>query len=212
MKQKGVGSFMKHFGLVVLGAHTGVYLEELINEHKNQNILLVEPVPYNNEILEKKFRNNKNIFVCKNGIIDKSSKSSFYFVKKESISKLGKHWASGIASFDKNHLLNHRSKRFKIENEDIEKIEIDFITFENLIEKFSIKSINKLQIDIEGAEFKVMNSIDYEKIRINQIFFEAKHFDLTFQEGEKLDKIKKKLLSNGYKIKRIDNENILATK
>ena len=47
----------------------------------------------------------------------------------------------------------------------------EFITFDDLIHKYSIKLIDKLQIDIEGAEFKVMNSIDYDKIRINQIFF-----------------------------------------
>ena len=40
-----------------------------------------------------------------------------------------------------------------------------------------------------------MNSIDYDKIRINQIFFESKHFDGTFQEGKKLAEIKNKLLS-----------------
>ena len=70
--------------------------------------------------------------------------------------------------------------------------------------------IDKLQIDIEGAEFKVMNSINYNKIRINQIFFESKHFDGTFQEGKKLAMIKKKLLLNGFKLEQIDKENILA--
>ena len=56
-----------------------------------------------------------------------------------------------------------------------------------------------------------MNSIDYDKIRINQIFFESKHFDGTFQEGKKLAEIKNKLLSSGFKLEQIDKENILAT-
>ena len=203
---------MKHFGLVIIGAHSGIYIKELIASYKNHNILLIEPVPYNYELLEKKYGNHSNIFICKKAIIDKPKIDKFYFVKKESISKLGKHWASAIGSFDINHLLNHRNKRFKIEEEDIEQIKIEFITFEKLTHIYSIKSIDKLQIDIEGAEFKVMDSINYEKIKINQIFFEAKHFDGTFKEGEKLDKIKKKLLSNGYKLQKIDEENILATK
>ena len=104
-----------------------------------------------------------------------------------------------------------KNKRIKIEDDDSEKIEIEFITFDDLIHKYSIKLIDKLQIDIEGAEFKVMNSIDYDKIRINQIFFESKHFDGTFQEGKKLAEIKNKLLSSGFKLEQIDKENILAT-
>ncbi|MDB3889191.1 FkbM family methyltransferase [Candidatus Pelagibacter sp.] len=203
---------MADFGLVVLGAHSGIHNKKLIESYKNQNILLVEPVPYNYEILEKEYQFNSNIFICKNGVIDISKKDNFYFVKKNSIPKLGKHWASGIGSFDKKHLINHKNKRFKIEDNDIEKIEIEFITFDDLIHKYSIKLIDKLQIDIEGAEFKVMNSIDYNKIKINQIFFESKHFDGTFQEGIKLAKIKKKLLLNGFKLEQIDEENILAKK
>ena len=203
---------MKDFGLVVIGAHSGVYIRELIESYNGHNILLIEPVPYNYELLDKEYGNHNNIFICKKAIIDEPKIDKFYFVKKDSVLKLGKHWASAIGSFDINHLLNHENKRFKIKKEDIAQIEIEFITFKDLIHKYSIKSIDKLQIDIEGAEFKVMNSIDYDKIQINQIFFEAKHFDGTFKEGDKLNKIKKKLLSNGYKIQKIDKENILATK
>ena len=203
---------MKDFGLVVLGAHSGVHNNILINSYENQNILLVEPVPYNYEVLEKKYNHNKNVFICKKGVIDVTKKNNFYFVKKSSISKLGKHWASGIGSFDINHILNHKNKRFKVEKDDIKKIEIEFITFDDLIQKYSIKTIDRLQIDIEGAEYKVMNSIDYERIKINKIFFESKHFDGTFQEGKKLIEIKNKLLSNGYKLEQIDKENILASK
>ena len=46
---------MKDFGLVVIGAHFGVWLADKIKEYGNDNILLVEPVPYNNRILKKNF-------------------------------------------------------------------------------------------------------------------------------------------------------------
>ena len=57
-----------------------------------------------------------------------------------------------------------------------------------------------------------MNSINYREIKINNIFFESKHFDGTFTEGKKLNDIKNKLISNGYTLKQVDKENILATK
>ena len=203
---------MNNFGLVVLGAHTGEYLKDLINYHINSKILLVEPVPYNFELLEKEYKAFEDIIICKKAILNCRKKDNFYYVKKDSIPKLGKHWASQIGSFDKNHILNHKNKRFKIQEEDIQQIDIEFITFEDLMMKYSINLIDKLQIDVEGAEYEIMKSIDYKKIRINNIIFEAKHFDGTFVEGKKLQEVKEILISNGYTLKKVDKENILAIK
>ena len=203
---------MKDFGLVVVGAHFGVWLDDEIKKYINDNILLVEPVPYNYKKLSEKFKSFKNVFICTNAIFSENKKNKFYYVKEMSIPKLGKHWASGIGSFNKNHILEHKTKRFAVEKEDIEEIEIEFITFNNLIKKFSIGSIDKLQIDVEGAEYEILNSIDYKKIDIKSLQFESKHFDGTFKEGEKLEYIKKKLINEGYNLSQIDNENILAKK
>jgi len=203
---------VKDFGLVVIGAHFGVWLESEITKYQNQNILLVEPVPYNYNILKDNFKDSKNIHICTNAIFSENKLDKFYYVNENSISKLGKHWASGIGSFNKDHILEHKTKRFKIEPEDIDEIEIKFITFDDLIENYSIQSIGRLQIDVEGAEFEILNSIDYKKIKINSLQFESKHFDGTFKEGEKLEKIKKKLISEGYNLNQIDKENILAKK
>ena len=203
---------MKDFALVVIGAHFGVWLEDKINQCKNDNILLVEPVPYNNQILKKNFLKRSNIFICENAIFSENKIKKFFFVKEESIHKLGKHWASGIGSFDKQHILNHRNKRFLISEEDIGEIEIEFIDFDKLVQKYQIKSIKDLQIDAEGAEFEILNTIDFTKIDIKKLQFESKHFDGTFFEGPKLKIIKEKLTKNGFEITQIDKENILAIK
>ena len=203
---------MRDFGLVVIGAHTGQYLKETISKYSDKNILLVEPVPYNYEVLEKEYGNNENFFLCKNAVLDISHKQKFFYVKKDSIKKLGKHWATGIGSFDKNHILSHKGKRFNIEHEDIQEIEIDFIKFEELVKRYSIKSIDKLQLDVEGAEYKILNSIDFHILSINEIFFESKHFDGTFFEGNKLKETKIMLEANGYILEKVDSENILARK
>ena len=203
---------MQHFGLVVIGAHSGIHLKDLISNYIDQKILLVEPVPYNYEILKEEYGKYKNIFLCENAILDQVKKDDFYFVNKSSISKLGKHWASQIGSFDKNHILNHKNKRFDVSEGDIDTIEVKFITFPDLIKKYSIKSIEKLQIDVEGAEHKIMSLINYKKVKIDSILFESKHFDGTFKEGDKLKEIKNILIHNGYTLTQMDKENILAEK
>jgi FkbM family methyltransferase len=203
---------VKDFGLVVIGAHFGVWLKDKVAKYKDREILLVEPVPYNNKILKDNYFKQKNISICTNAVFSENKIKNFYFVKEDSIHKLGKHWASGIGSFDKQHILNHKNKRFKITEDDIEKTEIEFITFNNLVDTYEIKSIDNLQIDVEGAEFEILNSIDYKKVNIKNLQFESKHFDGTFLEGTKLETIKQKLINNGFKLTQLDKENILAKK
>ena len=203
---------MNNFGLVVIGAHSGVWLTTLLEEYKNENILLVEPVPYNIKLLRENTSKYKNIKIETSAISRKVGGEKFYYIKPESVKNLGKHWASGIGSFDKQHILNHKNKRFKVESSDIEEIEIQYLTFEDLVGKYSIMSIDMLQIDVEGAEFEILDSIDFEKILIKKIIFEFKHFDGTFKEGPKLKLIKEKLINSNYLLKIIDKENILAEK
>ena len=203
---------MNNFGLVVIGAHSGVWLKSLFEDYQNQNILLVEPVPYNISLLKKNTAKYNNIKIETSALSDKNEIKKFYYVKPDAIEKLGKHWASGIGSFDKHHILNHKNKRFKIENSDIEEIEIQYLTFSDLINKYSITSVDMLQIDVEGAEFEILNSIDFKKILIKKIIFEFKHFDGTFKEDSKLKLIKDKLTNFNYLTTEIDKENILAEK
>jgi len=203
---------VNNFGLVVIGAHSGSWLKLLFEEHQNQNILLVEPVPYNIALLKENSAKYNNITIETSAVSEKNEIKKFYYIKPDAVKKLGKHWASGIGSFDKQHILNHKNKRFLVSDLDIEEINIQYLTFSDLTNKYSISSIGLLQIDVEGAEFEILNSIDFKKIEIKKIIFEFKHFDGTFKEGPKLKLIKEKLIKFDYQLKEIDKENILAEK
>ena len=203
---------MKKFGLVVIGAHSGIWLAPLFEEYKNQSSLLVEPVPYNIALFKENTAKYKNISIETSAISEKIQIKKFYYVKPDAVKKLGKHWASGIGSFDKQHILNHKNKRFLVSDPDIEEVNIQYLTFSDLIDMYSVGSIDLLQIDVEGAEFEILNSINFEKIEIKKIIFEFKHFDGTFEEGPKLKSIKEKLIKFKYQLKEIDKENILAEK
>ena len=203
---------MDNFGLVVIGAHSGVWLTSLFEEYQIQNVLLVEPVPYNISLLKENTAKYNNINIETSAVSEKNEIKKFYYVKPDAVKKLGKHWASGIGSFDKQHILNHKNKRFLVSDSDIKEVNIQYLSFSNLIKKYSISSIDLLQIDVEGVEFEILNSIDFEKIEIKKIIFEFKHFDGTFKEGPKLKLIKEKLIKFNYQLKEIDKENILAEK
>jgi len=200
------------FGLVVIGAHIGVHIKKEVENYKNEKILLIEPVPHNIEAIKKNLFEYKNITVEQTTIGSKKETRDFYFVKENSISKLKKHWASGIGSFDKGHILKHKSKRFNVEEIDIKKISIQCLRFNDLIDKYSINSIHKILIDVEGSEYEILKDIDLDKTQIKNIIFEYKHFDGFFTQGKKLDEIIKRLENNNYKIIKLDEENILAEK
>ena len=200
------------FGLVVLGAHIGIHIKDEISKIKDSSILLVEPVPHNISAINENLKEFKNIHLEPVAVASVRETKDFFFVKATSINKLKKHWASGIGSFNKNHLLNHRTKRFLIEEDDIDKIPIKTIKFEDLIEKYSITEIDKILIDIEGYEYEILRDMDLKKVRINSILFEYKHFDGYQKTGEKLEEILKKFEENNYKTSKVDEENILAIK
>ena len=200
------------FGLVVLGAHIGIHIKDEISKIKDSSILLVEPVPHNISAINENLKEFKNIHLEPVAVASVRETKDFFFVKATSINKLKKHWASGIGSFNKNHLLNHRTKRFLIEEDDIDKIPIKTVKFEDLIDKYSITEIDKILIDIEGYEYEILKDMDLKKVRINSILFEYKHFDGYLKSGDKLQEIIQKFEKNNYKISKIDKENILAIK
>ena len=200
------------FGLAVLGAHIGIHIKDEISKIKDSSILLVEPVPHNISAINENLKEFKNIHLEPVAVASVRETKDFFFVKATSINKLKKHWASGIGSFNKNHLLNHRTKRFLIEEDDIDKIPIKTVKFEDLIEKYSITEIDKILIDIEGYEYEILRDMDLKKVRINSILFEYKHFDGYQKTGEKLEEILKKFEENNYKTSKVDEENILAIK
>ena len=203
---------MTKFGLVVLGAHIGIHIKSEIEKILPEKVLLVEPVPHNVVEIKKNLNNLEGIIIEQFALSDKNETRNFYFVKNTSIHKLKKHWSSGIGSFNKQHLLDHKSKRFKIEEEDIDKISIETIRFKDLVDKYNINQIDKLLVDVEGSEFAILNDIDLNSVNIKKIIFEYKHFDGYQTTGKKLEEILKKFKENGYTTKKIDEENILATK
>ena len=85
---------MNKFGLVVIGAHSGDWLKLLFEEYQNQNILLIEPVPYNITLLKENTARYKNINIETSAVSEKNQIKKFCYVKPDAVKKLGKHWAS----------------------------------------------------------------------------------------------------------------------
>ena len=60
---------MEKFDLIIIGAHNGSGLEELILKQKNR-VLLIEPVNYNLQSLKNRFKDLSNIIFENVGVSD----------------------------------------------------------------------------------------------------------------------------------------------
>ena len=110
------------------------------------------------------------------------------------------------------YVRSNRTKRFEVKDDDIEEISVKCLSFNTLVEKYKIKSIDKLMLDVEGAEYEILKSINYDDVLIENIIFEKKHFDGPFKEGKKLNEIKILLKKKNYELIDLDEENIQASK
>jgi FkbM family methyltransferase len=198
---------MNNFGLVVIGAHNGSGLENEVLK-TSKKILFVEPVKYNFSELQDRYKNLNNIYFDNSAVSNNNDKLNFFYVKKNSVEKLGKHWATGIGSFSKKHILDHKSKRFQISDNDIDVNEITPLTFDQLMTKYDINIIDKLLIDIEGSEKKIIESIDFKKTLILELTFEYKHLDDTFVFNNSLKIMTNYLSDRNFKEINRDKENI----
>jgi len=74
-----------------------------------------------------------------------------------------------------------------------DKIEIQTITWNTLVETFNIKEVDYLKIDTEGHDWEILKSIDLNKIKPKIIKVEHKH------SGKKKE-IMTYLFENGYHV------------
>ena len=202
---------MEKFDLIIIGAHNGSGLEELILKQKNR-VLLIEPVNYNLQSLKNRFKDLSNIIFENVGVSDEKKKLKFYYVKESSVKKLGKEWGSGIGSFKKKHLLDNHRKRFQITETDIEEVDVKIIVFNDLVEKYNISEIEYLFIDTEGYDYQIIKSIDFNKTKINKVKFEYKHLDDTFKFDIRLLELREMFNQLNYKEIDVDDENITFEK
>jgi FkbM family methyltransferase len=196
-----------NYSLVVIGCNDGTNLLSIINDCSDYgNVLLVEPVPWLNEILRKKFQHSKNIHIDKRAISAQKGSATFYAPRKGK--KTSKYYSVGIGSLKKSHISDHGLNV----KSDFEEITVATVNPNELFDEYEISTIDTLIVDVEGLDAEILSIIDYDKFTISELYFEYKHSDGTDLIGKNLGHALIKLDEAGYYIKALDKENIIATK
>lgn len=158
-------------------------------------IVLVEPnihiIPHL-EANYKRLADMHKVAMCTYGISNKKGQSNLYL-----------YW---------DHQLSSLIRRYTIDEDPTDCINIETITFDDLCEFCETKEIEHLSVDTEGMDYEILLSIDLEKINIKEIIFEEWWPENDDMNGlhmtgpSLLEKVKEKY--KGYNWKKVEIESM----
>jgi len=157
---------------VDVGAHDGVSLNNTLYFEKknNWNGINIEPIKGVFDMLVKNRHGNTNINCA---ICNRDGDADFYLNEgyPEMLSGI-------IENYDARHLE-------RLMNENTEKssttqiVKVNTKRLETIFDEYAISHINYLSIDVEGAEFEVIKSINFDKVFIDVIGFENNYSEVS---------------------------------
>jgi len=190
------------FTFIQIGAFDGIECDPLRKYLKiyDWRGVLLEPQPGPFENLKKLYESQANLLIL-NAALDRSiGKTTLYVLEGDNFPK----WAKGMASFRKQNILKH-NEFLPYLDKFIKELEIDTITFEEIFNVLSIKSLDLLQIDTEGFDAEVLNMFPFDIIKPSIIHFESKHLGKP-----SLENLLTFLIENGYHFAYDGGEDMVA--
>lgn len=179
------------FKFVQIGAHDGVRYDDLyrfVTNHLCSGIV-VEPLPDVFERLRANYADYPRILPINRAIHESAAVLSLYRVNPAALMRYAG-WASGIASFDRNHLLG-----LGIAPEDVSAVAVSCTPLMRLLEDTSMLDADLLQIDTEGYDAAILRMIDPVRFRPRLIKYDHK----SLSAGERAH-TQARLRNQGYRI------------
>jgi FkbM family methyltransferase len=166
---------------IVIGAFDGESHDNFFNRiqqksNKNNNtIIFVEPVKkYFNELLKKVESLVDYNVICENvAISNKSESIEMVSVKPDLLDKYGWYIEGCACAVENGEPINIYMK--KVDKSDIDLEIITSIRFDELLSKNNLETIDFLQIDTEGYDERILETINFTKTNIQFLKFE-KHY------------------------------------
>ena len=179
--EKNIFKGYKNGFFVDVGANDGIKINNTLYFEKNNNWkginIEANPDIFNSLVVNRPNCTNINIAIS-------NEVGTTEFIKNTGYTEM----ISGIKNtYDKRHLerLNNENKKF---NSTTNIIKVNTDKLENIFEKNNIKHINYLSIDVEGGEYEVIKSINFDKVFIDVIEFECNYYDTSLPIIEYLKK------------------------
>jgi FkbM family methyltransferase len=162
---------------VKVGANDGITgdpLSDVLLANAKWKGLLIEPVPYCFDRLQKVFHDAERFTLEQVAIGEAVGKSTFYYVDEKAVESIPNlpSWYDQLGSFDKNHILKHLDGAlapFIVEHD------VEVLPLSDVLTRNGIRDVHLLHIDTEGYDYEVLKTLDLAKQSPTAIFIEHKH-------------------------------------
>lgn len=164
------GRASRRFRFVQIGANDGVRFDGLygfVTSHPSSGIV-VEPLPDMFERLRANYADYPAIVPVNKGIHESARSAPLYRVAPSAMARY-EGWASGIASFDREHLVRHG-----VSQQDIIEQSVACVPLMELLEETAMLDADLLQIDTEGYDSAILRMLDLTRFRPALIKYEHK--------------------------------------
>jgi FkbM family methyltransferase len=169
------------------------------NINKIEVLHTIEPLTSCLENIKNAYKQVKNLNIHNIAITDNSD------INELTIYTPSYNLKSQHASTNYEHLI-------KLNNSNIIEVKIPCLTLNDFFSKNNIKKCDRLYIDTEGLDCKILLSFDLIKYDVSYIEFETAHSDGLFTKGEIYERCVKKLTNLGYSIEKNGQLNEIAIK
>ncbi len=152
---------------VDVGAHDGISISNsyFFEQSLNWNGICIEPIPS----VYKKLQENRKCICLETSVGNESGTVSF---------TVNTGYTEMLSGITKLYSLEHL-QRIALENSqyngDKSEIQVGIKKLSEILDSYNIPIIDYLSIDTEGAELDVIKGIDFDKVHINIICFEANY-------------------------------------
>lgn len=138
--------------------------------------ILIEPVPYLVERLRSNYSDRDRFVVEPVAIAQQATTLPFYFVDpaaKERLPDLPSHFDM-LGSFDRQHIVQHLEGRLE---PFIQEVMVQAETLDQVFERNGVAQIDLLQIDTEGFDWQVLQSLSLDRYCPQGILIEHCHLN-----------------------------------
>jgi FkbM family methyltransferase len=185
----------RNFVALVVGAFDGVANDpgSQFIQRRRCRAILVEPQPGPFKRLSANMNGYHNIVLINAAIDEVSGFRDIYCVSPGNDELPS--WTEQLASFRREHILKHEDRAAGL-SKYLLTMKVPTITFEDLLEKNGIESLDLLQIDAEGMDAQLLAWFPFEHIKPALLHYETAHMSAEEQQV-----VRNRLKDLGYTIR-----------
>ncbi len=167
--------------IVQIGSNDGFTqdpVHDLLLKHPSWRALFVEPVPFLFAKLRANYGDESRFEFEEAAIAREAGTLPFYYVSSEAAEKISDLpvWHDQLGSFNPAHITNHLGEMIA---PYIVKTDIRTETLPAVLQRHAVQQIDLLHIDTEGADWLILQQLDFSKFQPKVILVEKKHLDET---------------------------------